>query len=406
MNTLFLHLSAPAGDCRAWLQGDAGLVELGQGSPEHFATLHTGSRCIVFLPSTLCLFVTAAVNARQLRQAGQSLAWLLEDQTADDAENLHVVAGPPSENETPLIAIARDSLQAILARLRRSGLQVVAAIPDLFLLPRDGSEWQLAQHGDFLALRTGAMSGAVLEVDTLELMLDGALAERESRAPLTLSVDVAYADIGARIESWASAHDDVACRLADNLGVAAGLAAVPDWSRHPANLLQGSQAGQGRFKPDIWMRRAAIFVAAAFALQLLGEWLHYGYYHYQAGKVGERVVSRYKALYAQEKLPDSSALALREVQKRMRGKRNEGNGAASLLPTLTQVAEALQGSGLATQRVDFLGGALTLDVNARSLAELDGFRQKLDGQGFRTEIVSANNQGGVIRGRLRVEGGA
>ncbi|MDF3029767.1 MAG: hypothetical protein K0R03_325 [Moraxellaceae bacterium] len=406
MNTLFLHLSSATGDCRAWLQGSDGLAELGQGTPEHFATLHPGSACIVFLPSSLCLFTTAPVNARQLRQAGQSLAWLLEDQAGEDVEELHIVAGPSSEAETPLIAISRTGLEAVVARLRSAGLHVIAALPDLFLLPRDDSDWQLAQQGDFLALRTGLMSGAVLEVDTLELMLDGALAEREQKGPLTISIDVAYADLGARVESWAETHDDIACRLADNLDMEAGLVSVPDWTRHPANLLQGSFASRSQFKMATALRRAAIFIAAAFALQLLAEWVHYGYYRYQAGKVSERVVSRYKALYAQEKLPANRDSAMREVQKRMRGKRNEGGGDASVLPTLTRVAESLQGSGLATQRVDVMGGVLTLDVSARSLAELDGIKQRLDGQGFRTEIVSANNQGGAIRGRLRVEGGA
>jgi type II secretion system protein L len=405
MNTLFLHLSATAGDCRAWLQGSDGLADLGQGTPEHFVSLHPGSNCIVFIPSSSCLFVSAAVNARQLRQAGQSLAWLLEDQAGEDVEGLHVIAGPSTESDTPLIAISRTSLETLLARLRGNGLAVIAALPDLFLLPRDDSDWQLAQQGDFLALRTGEFSGAVLEVDTLELMLDGALAERTQKGPLTVSIDVAYADLGTRVETWASAHDDVSCRLADDLDVEAGLAAVPDWTRHPANLLQGGFAGQHSFRMAAGLRRAAIFVAAAFALQLLGEWVHYGYYKYQAGKVGERVVSRFNSLYADERVKPGSN-ALNEVQKRLRGKRNAGGDDTQVLPTLTKVAESLQGSGLATQRVDFLGGALTLDVNAGSLAELDSFKQKLDGQGFRTEIVSANNQGGVIRGRLRVEGGA
>jgi type II secretion system protein L len=405
MNTLFLHLSTVAGDCRAWLQGSDGLAELGQGTPEHFASLHPASNCIVFLPTSLCLFATAAVNARQLRQAGQSLGWLLEDQAGEDVEGLHVIAGSATSTDTPLIAVSRASLEAILTRLRSSGLAVIAALPDLFLLPRDDSDWQLAQQGDFLALRTGEMSGAVLEVDTLELMLDGAISERAEKGPLSISIDVAYADLGTRVESWAAAHDNVSCRLADNLDVEAGLVSVADWTRHPANLLQGDFASQRQFKVAAGMRRAAMFVAAAFALQLLGEWVHYGYYKYQAGKAGERVVSRFNALYAQESVKPG-ANALNEVQKRMRGKRNAGGDDSQVLPTLTKVAESLQGSGLATQRVDFLGGALTLDVSAGSLAELDNFKKKLDGQGFRTEIVSANNQGGLIRGRLRVEGGA
>jgi type II secretory pathway component PulL len=185
------------------------------------------------------------------------------------------------------------------------------------------------------------------------------------------------------------------------------LQAEPDWSSHAGNLLQGAFASRARLELPGTLRVAAMFLLAAFALQVLSEWAHYGYYRYQAGKTAAEAVTRYRALYPGENIAGKPAAAWQQVQQRMRGKRNEGNaGAADVLPSLTRVAQSLQGSGLSTQRVDIQSGVLTLDMNARSLGELDGFKQQLEGQGFSTEILSANNQGGVIRGRLRVEGGA
>lgn len=407
MNPLFLHMPSLDGECRAWLAGEGALVELGQGSLEHFARLHPGSPCICFLPSSLCLFATAAVSAKQLRQAEQSLAWLIEDQSGEDVENLHVIAGPQEGEQTPLIALSRQLLQNLLTRLRGSGLRPQALLPDLLLLPRDDSDWQLAQQGDRVMLRTGFMSGAVMEADALELMLDGALLERDEEAPLSVSVAMADPTLSTRVEQWAAEHAHIACRVAENLDAATALAAVPDWPRHPANLLQGEFARRSRLKLPRSLRLAASLVAAAFALQLLSEWVHYGYYRHQASKVAEQVVARYRNIFPQETLPTATDSAFLEVQKRMRGRRNENRSEASALPTLTRVAQSLQGSGLSTQRVDLSSnGVLMLDVDARSLGELDGLKQKLDEQGLLTEIVSANSQGGLIRGRLRVEIGA
>lgn len=406
MNLLLLHLPSLAGDCRAWLSGDGGLAEVGQSPVEHVASLHPGSPCVLFLPSSLCLFASAAVSAKQLRQAEQSLAWLVEEQSGEDVDSLHVIAGPQDGEETPLVAISRTTLQEVLDRLRSAGLRPIAALPDLFLLPRDDCDWQLAIRGDQAVLRTGLMRGAVLESDALELMLDAAVREQPREEGFCISVAVPDPALATRVEEWATGHAGVECRLLEASDPAMALASVPDWSLHPANLLQGSFAPRSRFRLGAGLRMAAAFVAVAFALQVASEWMHIAYYKYQTNKVAERVVTRYKAAFPGERLPNTTASAMREVEKRMRGRRNENRSDGSVLPALTRVAGSLQGTGLSTQRIDVMSGVLTLDVEARSLGDLDGLKQKLDAQGLATEIVSANAQSGFIRGRLRVGGGA
>lgn len=408
MKLLFLHLSDRDGEARAWLRQEDGLSDLGRGLPAHFAQQHPGSACVVFLPASHCLFTRAQVSAKQLRQAEQSLAWLIEDQAGEDVESLHVVAGPSEGESTPLLAVSRPLLTTLLARLRADGLHPQAVVPDLFLLPRDSSDWQLRMQDGQALLRTGVLDGAVLESNLLPMLLDAAWQERGSAAPLSISLASGDPETAARVEEWASGHDDVSCLLSETLDPTTALQREADWSRHPGNLLQGAFAARTRLTLPSTLRLAAALLVAAFALQLVSEWAHYGYYRYQAGKTAEQAVSRYREQFPGERLAAKPAAAWQDVQKRLRGKRNEGGGASSgdVLPTLTRVAQALKGSGLSTQRIDVLGGVLTLDVDARTLGELDGFKQQLDAQGFTTEIVSANNQGGVIRGRLRVEGGA
>lgn len=406
MNLLLLHLPSGDDDCRAWLSGADGLAELGQDSLTRIASVYPGTACVLFLPSAQCLFTSAAVTARQLRQAEQSLGWLIEDQSGEDVENLHVIAGTQEGEETPLIGIARTALQGWLDRLQALGLRPVAVVPDLFLLPRDGNAWQLALRGGRAVLRTGSLRGAVLESDSLELMLEAALQERREEGGLTISVALHDPDLATRVEEWAARHPGVEYQLVDHAEPLQALAGVADWTRHPANLLQGRYARRGRLELGAGLRIAAAFLGAAFALQLLSEWIHFGYYRYQSGKVAERVVARYKTAFPSERLPSATGNAMREVEKRMRGRRNENRSDSSVLPALTRIAGSLQGTGLSPQRIDVMSGVLTLDVQARSLGELDSLKQKLDAEGLPTEILSANAQGGLVRGRLRVEGGA
>lgn len=404
MNTLFLHLPVEGEEYQAWRLSDGPLSGPEQGSLATLAASATDAAVTVFVPGSRCLLTTVTVSEKQLRQASQSLGWLIEEQTGEDADNLHVLAMPTEAgDQTPLLAIQRDYLQQTLDRLRSAGLQVLAVLPDLFLLSRDASDWQLAElRSGETALRTGAFAGAVLESDLLELMLESALGERSADAPPVVSVAGGSA-FQQRVQDWA-AGKPLTLNADAAISAENALATGTDWNSHPANFLQGRFAATTRFSLPRGLQIAAVFIAVAFAVQLLAEWAYFGYYRYQANRVGDAAVAQYKTVYADERL--RSGKPVEEVRKRLTGHQREGQRGGNVLPALTRLAESLQGSGLNTQRVDFTGGILTLDVDARALADIDTLKQKLDGQGFRTEIVSANAQGGIIRGRLRVEGGA
>ncbi len=404
MNTLYVQLSADGMKARAWLSSSSGISSLGESDMASLAQRYSGHATVLFLPSSLCLFASVTASSRQLRQAGQSLAWLIEEQCGEDAENLQVIAAAvTADDQASLLAINREVLQNLLASFRGLGLRVVAAVPDLFLLTRpDVSAWQLLEDKDGrLLLRTAAFSGAVLERNLLTLMLDAALLEQED-APTGLVAHVSSDVLRQQLQQWLT-QNELSAELSDTQPeVTDHLAATTDWTRHPANFLQGSLAVGEHFSLPSGLRLAAVFLAAAFSLQLLSEWTHLAYYRYQAGKSADAAVTLYKQSH-----PDArfrTARPVDEVRKRLKAEGSQGGTEATTLATLTQVAESLQGSGLSTQRVDFSNGVLTLDVDARALAEIDSLRQRLDGQGLRTEIVSANAQGGLVRGRLRVEG--
>lgn len=401
MNTLFLHLSVQGDDCHAWLASAQGLEDQGRDTLDSIALRFPGTACVVFLPSSQCLFTTVAINAKQLRQAMQSLAWLIEEQVGEDAENLHVIAAAhPDAASTSLLAIASTAMQERLQSLRAAGLAVIALLPDLLLLPQDESDWQLVVWDNALAaLRTGPFNGAVMEAGTLELMLESALHERDALAPLTISASITDATLKARVQAWALKYSHIECCFVDGLDRASALASNTDWSKQPGNLLQGEYSVTPAFSLPLALRMAAIFVAVAFSIQLLSEWVYYGYYQREAKKTEATATALYRQIFPAER-------RIVNLQRQLKTHLNASAGSSSALPGLTRIAESLQGSGLATQRVDFSGGVITLDVDARVLGDLDGLKQRLEGQGFRADIVSATTQGSMIRGRLRVENGA
>lgn len=399
MNTLFLQLlNGPeqAMNPLAWLKTSEGIQALEPQSLSELAQHHAGVPVIAFLPTSDCLLTTVNANEKQLKLASQNLAWLIEEQTAEDADNLHVVATSSQGEESTVVAIAKGLLNQRLESLRQHGFQVLAVLPDLFLLPDNPSAWQLAEWpNNQFALCTQAKIGAVVEDDLMETALDAATQGLTANDALSLMVTGGDALL-SRVQEWGSTKAfSLTTQQVEDARL--NVLAETDWLRHSANLLQGAFAPSQSFNlPKVW-KIAAAFLAVAFAVQLGSEWLHYAYYKQQAKKTQAQAVAMYKRLY-----PNDSRII--NLERQLKAQMQGGGQSDNMLVVLTQVADSVREAGLNTQRLDFVAGSLTLDVNAQAMTDLDRLREKLGSQGLQTEIVSANQQGTVIRGRLRIEG--
>lgn len=375
---------------------------LGADSLEALAARHAGARVVLFMPTAQCLLTRVTLSARQRRQLGDSLAWLIEEQVGEDVENLHVIAGPGDEaGSTPVLAVATDVLDAWRDRCRNAGWALQALLPDVLLLDCPDRTWHLSCRDGMAVLRTGVLSGAGLESAAAASLLQAAWQELapEGERPerLIVSGTTEGEAAGQAVGNWALANG-VPIDWQEEVDETAVLAAVADWGRHPGNFLQGHFAARKEVMLPAGLRMAAVFLAVAFAVQLFSDWGRYFYYQHQARKVQTEATALYKQLFP----GDRRIVSLR---RQMEAHLAQGAASGGVLPVLTRIAEAVQGSGLDTQRVDFTGGVFTLDVEARGLTDIDALKQRLVGMGLRADIVSANAQGPAIRGRLRVESG-
>lgn len=401
MDMLFLRLDDHAGvgaTALAWRQDGASVQPLGRQDVPALAAQFPLARVTVFIPATRCLFTTVQLSARQRRQAAEALAWLIEEQVGEDVENLQVVAGEDAEEgRLPLLAVALDYLTQVLQDCRSAGWQVQAVLPDIVLLPFNPGQWTLLADDNGLRLRTGELAGAALESDAT-LLLRAAVAEQGAQ-PVQAFVAAGHPEQAA-IAAWA-AETGVELQLREDADSALlNRLAATDWSTEAGNLLQQEFANASAPLLPRALRIAAVFLLLAFSLQLISEWTRYFYFKHQAGKAQAATVSLYRELF-----PDERRVV--DVRRQMEGHLRSGGVTSQSLPLLTRIAEAMQGSGLNTQRIDYSGGVFTVDVEARGLGEIDALKQRLEGQGMVAEIMSATaGSGGAIRGRLRVEGGA
>lgn len=422
MDTLFLRLpSSPDQAYQVAQLSATGLVTRladceDAESLHRLAQAHAHAHVIALAPATDCLFTGVTVSARQLKQAGSALAYLIEEQVGVDVEALHVVQGPQQpDGQVPLLVVADEKVQGWIANLRAAGLRLEALLPEIMVLPlakQLGPQWSLALVDDLAWLRTSAFGGAALEASALPTLLDSAFAEAQQAvvaAGTGLALELHSHDAGILelVQSWVAKH--AATTPAVSLEVAADSgdwthflrgADASAWLRHPFNLLQGPYARRGKGTLSNAWKWAAGFVLAAFLLQLSGEWVQYFYYKSKAKTAQANATRLYKELFPQERVVN--------VRRQFEGHLQAGGGGGGMLALLTRVGEGLQGSSVQTQRLDYDADSrkLTLDVDAPGLGQLESLKQQLESRGLQIEILSASAQGNGVRGRLKISGEA
>lgn len=391
METLFIRIASLGGRWQGWLQQNAGVVALDEHDLEAvMASGAAGRQVVLLVPTTACLITRLAVSRQQLRQIGEEeVLLLLDDQSLTPAEKLHGVFTPISDTHVDVAAIDAQQLQSLLEPFKASGCQLVAAIPDIFLLPANPRGWTLVVDALDCWLRTSATSGVRLEaVNTLPLLQSA----WQENPPASIRI---HGDLPEDITAWLG-----------TLGDAVSLEYLPEQSwtgefaalgnRHPLNLLQGEHAVKTATSLSGHWRYAAIFLAVALAVQLAYDGLRLMHFKKQGARSKEESVQMYRGWFPEEQ---RIVNLKRQVEAHLTEQQSREGG---FMPLMTRVGQVLDQGSWQTRRIDYDENGLLLEVDAMSLSELDQLRQQLNGQGVLSETLSANSQGGGIRGRLRI----
>ena len=116
---------------------------------------------------TLCLPVTAD----EKKHIGRSLPFMLEEQVAEDIEDLHFAA-TPLDSETFAVAIASRDKMAAWGEVISSFPGVSQWVPEPLVLPWQPGEWCLVMVAGQALVRTGDCEGFSAELTLLPIMLE------------------------------------------------------------------------------------------------------------------------------------------------------------------------------------------------------------------------------------------
>ncbi|MBT8148875.1 MAG: hypothetical protein KJO24_03020, partial [Gammaproteobacteria bacterium] len=170
---------------------------------------------------------------------------------------------------------------------------------------------------------------------------------------------------------------------------------------------------QGEFRPATanaanrrYLRKVSVAVAACVALFMLITLGGGAFLNYRADSYFDQSVAIYRSLFPkQRKVRDP----VKQLKRQLRGN-TVGATTSDFLPLLDAASRSLtnldSSSGeepsIKQLRYDIQRGHIAIDLHASNIDQLEAYRDLLSAEGLDVDILSANQDGDTIKGRIQV----
>ena len=383
----------------------------GGGTLEEAAAAVIDRTLIVLVPAIEALTFAVDIPAKGSRLLA-ALPYALEDQVADDIDDLHFAPGKRlASGKLPVAVVAKRSLEGWLERLREAGLAPASIIPENHGLARTPNTMSLLVADDQVFFNDGAdMSFVIAGINPSEAVAAaGVIGEDQADTSQHLLV---YCDaaLGDRYEKdWALLRHELASVNVNLLpdGVLPRLA-VTVASGQGINLLQGRYGPKTEITKMLrpW-RYAAIFLVVLGFVGLLGKAADYYRLSAEQSALKLQFAEEYRVLR-----PNDTREIVNPVTTVNDLRRSIGASSTAppvFLPMLSQLAQALQQNEEAiVESARYRAGVIDVRLNAPDIPTLDKIVQAVNASGrFSATLQSADNVGDRVNSQIRVsEAGA
>lgn len=366
---------------------EASLDEILQQAP--------GRRLILLVPAGDVRMTQIEVPSRQPAKALQAAPFMLEDQIADDVDQVHFALGPRGgANTWPVALTAQDDMEAWLEPLRLVGLMPDAVIPEtLCLPPPDGEAWYaLAEPGQVI-VRSGAYAGFCCSQDDLPLYLQIAAGDEAAPPPLRVlvapGVGTDFSTLNHPVELRAGYSDPLD-------------ALIRHYRPEQAiDLLQGRYSRRESLA-RLWRpwRLAAALALAVFLVAMSTNVIWAIRLRHEANRLDAANAQRFHVLFPQEPTSLDLSLALQQEESQLRA----GGSQAGVLPLMQKIAQGLKATGgLQVSDLQFRDGALFVDLTGDDLQSLEKLRDWFASHpGINLDVQTANADGGSVQIRIKL----
>ncbi|MGI9222235.1 MAG: type II secretion system protein GspL [Woeseiaceae bacterium] len=359
---------------------------------------------IVLVPAETVLTTSVDLPIKSGARLRSALPFALEDQLADDVENLHFAAGKRGDNGLlPVAVVAHGQMRDWMETLMSAGISPAQIIPENHGLAKIPGTMSLLVAEDYVMFNDGAETEFVMQgvKPSDALAVTGALEEEES--PGHLLVFCEPADEARFEHDWNALRHELASVDINLLpdGILPRLAVTVAANRG-VNLMQGEYGAKVEYGPMLmpW-RNAAILLLALLMTGFVAKGVDY----YRLAAEQEALRSQFTQEYRAMRPGDTSEITdpARNVDSI---RRSLGTTVSTevFLPSLHQLSLALrQNTSAEIEAISYRAGIIDVRLTAPDVATLDSIQKLVATSGrFTASIQSTDQVGDKVSSRIQI----
>lgn len=403
--TLLIHYSPGNPDQSVWsiVNNEGELTtKLEYGSLSDAAHFSENNKVVLLLDSSFIHINQVQIPTKNKQKLLHAAPFALEEQLADEIEDLHfVVASNTNTDKTAVACIRHDILDAILNDCADAGIRADAVLPDSLCLAADDKQWAILLFNESAYIQQHALLSANIEREYFKTLLDFTFDDDDTKIPekiiLFQNSDEECEQIG---------HDKLSATEIINVS----------FNDHPLVVFCGhyKQAMplnllQNKYKPvrkgNAQLKRWRIAASLAFIWLTL----HLGNTAY----LGTQLEASNQELRAQiiniykDSFPESKKIVNARVQmeQKLNGLRSGSNdNDMDFMSLLGASHKALTSNkDITIKAIDYRNNNMDISITSTNLKSVEMINTKLNNDTLKSEIISSTSENNIVKGKLRIK---
>jgi general secretion pathway protein L len=378
-------------DEKGKLTGDVMFTGLGE-----VAGYAGGRRVTVVASGEDVVLMEAEVPTGNTAQARRAIPFSLEDNLADDVDDLHFAIGSQvRDKHYPVAVISRRQMDTLKNQCDEAGLHPTAIVPESLLIPLvendEHKPWSAMLANGRIVMRQRQYMGFSVDSCNFGPMLDRALREAHDDAPQKLLLyNVGNTQKPSLpIDATSTSYDTVLEVLASGL------------STPSINLLQGDYSHR-RQLGKLWRpwKTTTILLGLLLLIWSSGSSVEYWQLGTREVQLDQQIVAVLKSAIPTARNTGDPAARMRLELKKL------SQGGSDFLSTISEISRAISADrDLSLHSINYRDGRVDIELDATRLELFDEMKKRIDAVGHLTaSIQSANKENNGVRGRVRIQG--
>ncbi|EGR0285629.1 type II secretion system protein GspL [Vibrio cholerae] len=343
---------------------------------------------VVLLAASDLILTSVEIPPGASRQLENMLPYLLEDEIAQDVEDVHFCVLSKGRETADVVGVERLWLRACLDHLKSCGFDVKRVLPDVLAIPRPEHGLAALQLGDEWLVRKSTTQGMAVDAQWLSLLAASDWVQNEGEyLPLQALTPLPELSL-AETQEWRYEPSGLVMQLLTQEALTSKF-----------NLLTGSFKLKSSWLRywQIWRKvaiAAGLFVAVSISYSLFQA------HQYEAQADAYRAESEriFRSIFPdKQKIPTVTYLK-RQMSDEM-ARLSGGASVGSVLKWLSPLPEALKGINLQLQSIKFDSNRseIRLEATSRDFQSFEQARTQLE-QYFAVEQGQLNKNGEQVFG--------